>query len=78
VNERLLRLLLIGWLGVFAAAAAVLLFPALGKLSVSVAGLAQVALGFAALGLGGGYLKRSPLSDVGDRTVRFDDFKPWP
>lgn len=77
VNERLLALLITGWLAIFLAAAAVLLFPFLLRLSPGEASVLQVGLGSLALAGGWVWLTSSRRSGIPDRTVNFNDFQEW-
>jgi hypothetical protein len=78
VNERLLQLLMAGWIGIFSAASAVLLCPMLLTLSLETAGLVQFAFGLVTLGSGWCWLRRTPRSGISDRTVRLIDFERSP
>jgi hypothetical protein len=78
VNERLLQLLIAGWLAIFGACGGILLEPALINLSAASAAVLQVVAAAVALAGGGIWLSGTRLSGVLDRTVRSDDFEEWP
>lgn len=74
INDRLLQLLLVGWLIVFAAAAAVIIEPRLLDLPSKQAAWLQVYIATATLVLGIAWLSTSPRSNITDRAFSHHSF----